>query len=211
MSSCVTPKVYKPWAAFPWLETVAFLAVLSPSQVCPRSGDSVRELTKDHHPILWCSSEMSELGANPRSQSTLNYRCLLISLRIALPQAPSFITGFSSPDIICTVICSGSLGMQLDCWHLVPRANAVNVSLSCMDAKSWSVLTEEPNVFYLGSQILNVFSERYPVFTEKSQFSSECLTLSCCFWISVLELNGQKCQNQTFLGTGTFMPSKEQL
>lgn len=40
-----------------------------------------------------------------------------------------------------------------------------------MDGQPWSVLMEEPYIFYLGSQILNVFSERYPVFTENSQFS----------------------------------------
>lgn len=116
---------------------------------------------------------------------------------------------FSSPDIICTVICSGSLGMQLDCWHLVPRADAVNVS--CLVWMPSLGPCSRKSLMFLGSQILNVFSDCYPVFTEKSQFSPECLTLSCCFWISVLELNGQKCQNQTFLGTGTFMSSKEQL
>lgn len=37
-------------------------------------------------------------------------------------------TGFHHLILFVQQLCSGSLGMQLDCWHLVPRAAAVNVS-----------------------------------------------------------------------------------
>lgn len=62
--------------------------------------------------------------------------------------------------------------MQRDCWHLVPHADAVNVSwlvwVPSVGPCSWRSLM----VFRdrLGSLILNVFSERYPVFAENSPF-----------------------------------------
>lgn len=68
--------------------------------------------------------------------------------------------------------------MQLDCWHVVPRGDPVN--LSCL---VWmpSIGPCSQRSFprdHLGSQI--TFSEYYPVFTENSQFL-HCVWHNVCF------------------------------